>query len=263
MTDERDRPDRPAIHSSEGVRLGETVAGPLELSLAQARMVQCRIDHALSLVLDGDQAARVWVVRIEGPFSIVGHDRPVESFGSDGPPSSWGPAIDVLLHAVVLAATVSADGTLTLQLEGGRAVKVPAMEQWEAWKVTGPGDALVVCGPDGQLSRWGAPPDMSMLPDDVRAGARVRENGEVEWRLAHATRAINGLADAGLVVLGLDLRSYPGGKTFEVPWSSFEPGDSTDREAADAGRHAALNALARENFAEHTDHAEWILVTWR
>ena len=102
-----------------------------------------------------------------------------------------------------------------------------------------------------------------MLPDQVRDRARFRENGEVEWRLADAARAINALADAGLIVLGLDLRSYPDGHTMEVAWSSFEPDRDAGVEAnVEDGRRAALDALVRDNFAENAEYAEWILITW-
>ena len=107
------------------------------------------------------------------------------------------------------------------------------------------------------------PRDLSRLPDGVRASARVRENGEVEWPLAEVTGAIDALADDGRVILGLDLRSYPDGETVEVPWSSFEPGDSIGATAVEAGRSAAHAALARENFAELREYAEWVLITWR
>jgi hypothetical protein len=107
-------------------------------------------------------------------------------------------------------------------------------------------------------------PDLSVVPEDLRDSARVRENGEVEWALADAPRVINALADAGFVVLGLDLRSYPDGQTVEAPWSSFEPEDGLGPATnVEAGRRAALDALARGNLAEHVDRAEWILVTWR
>lgn len=103
-----------------------------------------------------------------------------------------------------------------------------------------------------------------MLPEDVRGRARVEENGEVEWRLADAPQAINALAAAGHVVLGLDLRSYPDGQTFEVPWSDFRPDGAGSAEAnVEASRQAALHKLAPESLAEFADEAEWILITWR
>jgi Family of unknown function (DUF6188) len=148
---------KPTIYDSTGVvRVGETIAGPLELSLASARVTQCRSDYAFSLVLEEDAPARHWIVRIEGPFSLVGSDYRTETFGADGPPSAWGAAIDVLLHATLIAATVAPGGTLTLSFENGQQVEVRAHEQWEAWQVEGPDELRLVCGPGGELSRWAA-----------------------------------------------------------------------------------------------------------
>jgi hypothetical protein len=106
--------------------------------------------------------------------------------------------------------------------------------------------------------------DLSALPTDVRESAHVLDNGEVEWRPADARAAINALAATGHVVLGLDLRSYPDGPTFEVPWSIFKPVQTMDMDAnIEAGRQVALNALARDNFTEFADYAEWIRITWQ
>jgi hypothetical protein len=106
--------------------------------------------------------------------------------------------------------------------------------------------------------------DLSVLPADIRESAHVLANGEIEWRLADVPQAINALAAAGCVILGLDLRSYPDGKTMEVPWSSFEPVASMDIDAnVEAGRQAALDALARDNFAENAIYAECVRATWQ
>ena len=62
------------------------------------------------------------------------------------------------------------------------------------------------------------------------------------------------------MVLGLEVRSYPGGQTFEVSWSSFEPDDERGAEAnVEAGRRTAVDSLVRDNFAEHANYTEWIL----
>ena len=98
--------------------------------------------------------------------------------------------------------------------------------------------------------------DLASLPPDVVETAHVDDNGEVWWRLEHTERAINALADAGLVILGLDLREYDdGGHFLEVAWSAFQPTGSDDVEC---GRAAALAALARPN---RTGNA--VLVTWQ
>jgi len=51
--------------------------------------------------------------------------------------------------------TVDEDGTLRLIFDRGWTVDVPPNPHYEAWQIAGPGNALVVCGPDGgTLSVW-------------------------------------------------------------------------------------------------------------
>ena len=94
------------------------------------------------------------------------------------------------------------------------------------------------------------------LPDEVVAAATVDSNGEVRWPVDQAPAAISALADAGQVILGLDVRAYEeDGRFIEVAWSSFEPDGYDDIEH---GRDAALVALQRPD-----PPGESILVTWR
>jgi len=94
------------------------------------------------------------------------------------------------------------------------------------------------------------------LPALVRSAANVQDNGEVVWPLDHAAEAINALADAGQVVLGLDVRDYDGtGRFIEVAWSSFDPDGLDDVER---GRGHALAALQRPGMPGSS-----ILITWQ
>ena len=93
--------------------------------------------------------------------------------------------------------------------------------------------------------------DLDVLPGPLRASARVEPNGEVAWSLADAPAVINALADAGRLVLGLDLRSYEGGQTFEVPLSDHSG------ESVEPARREALAALQRDDIP-----GEWVLITW-
>lgn len=98
--------------------------------------------------------------------------------------------------------------------------------------------------------------DMAALPAAVQRAAHTDEHGETTWRIEAAVSAIQALAEAGRVVLGLDVREYAIDGTFtEAAWSSYEPTGNGDPEAAGA---AALEALSREHLP-----GEWILVTWR
>jgi hypothetical protein len=110
--------------------------------------------------------------------------------------------------------------------------------------------------------------DLSLLPEDVRARARIAANGEVSWPIADAGTAIESLADAGLVILGIDVQRYDDqGHTWETAWSDFSTTDCYgqaqvgDRSALiEASRLHALHALARDETA---DFGDWIRVSWQ
>jgi len=55
----RGSPTRPEMHDSKGdVRIGQTVAGPLQPPLEGGRVEQCRLDDAFSLMLDTSTGRR-------------------------------------------------------------------------------------------------------------------------------------------------------------------------------------------------------------
>lgn len=94
--------------------------------------------------------------------------------------------------------------------------------------------------------------DLARLPDPVRQAARVQSNGEVLWSVSDVAVAIRSLADAGLVILGTDVRDYDAdGRFTEIAWSDH---DGTDLVEA---RDAALAAVQSENLPSN-----WVLVTW-
>ncbi|NQY58045.1 MAG: hypothetical protein HRT86_16465 [Ilumatobacteraceae bacterium] len=88
----------------------------------------------------------------------------------------------------------------------------------------------------------------------------MADGAEVMWRRADVADAIDALADAGKVVLGLDLRRVDAdGRFIELAWSAFEPtGDDDCR----TGRLAALSALERVDADGRVNEFEWVLVTW-
>jgi len=109
--------------------------------------------------------------------------------------------------------------------------------------------------------------DLALLPGDVRARARIDPNGEVSWPISEASHAISCLADAGFVILGLDVRWYDDqGHIHENAWSALSNADYDQGLASgkaaliELGRDQALQALARERIWEF---GNWILVTWQ
>jgi hypothetical protein len=149
----RENVPAPTIRDSETARVGETVEGPLQLPIETGRVEQCCLDNAFTLLVE--VSAQWWNLRIEGSFALVSEAQPLMSFKDEkAPPSSWGPAVDVLLHNTVTEAHVASGGTLSLVFADGYRLDVPPSPQWEAWQLSGPQEQFIVCGPDGQLSRW-------------------------------------------------------------------------------------------------------------
>lgn len=112
--------------------------------------------------------------------------------------------------------------------------------------------------------------DLTALPESMRSSAiRVNSGREVMWPFADVVAAVDALAAADRVILGLDLRSdgpeaQTGSMTplaTEVPLSSF---DSTDPSTAvEASRAAAITALQRPIVAELVAEGYlWVLITW-
>jgi hypothetical protein len=155
MKEPSKQPVRPTMISADGVRVGESIAGPLDLPLAKAAVTQCRVDRGFTLVLDElDAVGRVWTVRIDGPFRLADADKHRTAFDDDARPSAWGPAIDAVLDATLIDAIVAADGGLSLRFDTGHQLGVPPQRAYEAWQVTGPDGFLAVCEPGGGVSRW-------------------------------------------------------------------------------------------------------------
>lgn len=94
--------------------------------------------------------------------------------------------------------------------------------------------------------------DLTVLSAGLQSRVRIDDDGEVSWQLGDAPAVIHELSQAGLVVLGLDIREYyEDGSFLEIPWSVYEGADPV------ASRDAALQALAREQVP-----GEWVLITW-
>ena len=95
--------------------------------------------------------------------------------------------------------------------------------------------------------------DLGVLSDELRSQARVDPNGEVSWHVRDAPAALSELAEAGRVVLGLDMRDYDDDGTFlEIAWSVYNGADPVE------AREAAAEALGRDGLP-----GEWALITWR
>ncbi|MCP9488807.1 MAG: YtzH-like family protein [Solirubrobacteraceae bacterium MAG38_C4-C5] len=122
-------------------------------------VVQCRIDHAFTLVIGSGPGS--FEVRIEQPFEVLGWvdgGQPVSlSLEDEDGPSALAPALSVL-HAALEAALAFKDGRLELWFADGRWLRVPAVEQFEAWTLVGPDGLRLVSLPGGEVAVWSPQP---------------------------------------------------------------------------------------------------------
>lgn len=94
--------------------------------------------------------------------------------------------------------------------------------------------------------------DLDVLSVELQSVAHVDDNGEVFWHVRDTPAVLHELAQAGRVVLGLDVRDYDEDRRFvEVAWSVYEGAEPIE------ARDAALAALERGHLP-----GKWVLVTW-
>lgn len=123
------------------------------VSLSGCTVIQCRIDHAFTLVISGARGA--FELRIEEPFVLrrmVDGGQPL-SVRLDGDRTDLAPAL-ALLHADVEDAVAFKDGRLELGFTDGGILRVPSSDQFEAWSLVGPGDLRLVALVGGEVAVW-------------------------------------------------------------------------------------------------------------
>jgi hypothetical protein len=108
------------------------------------------------------------------------------------------------------------------------------------------------------------PRDLTFLPQEVqRTARRITDGREVMWPRGEAPSAIEALATAGRIVLGLDLRRYDSDAAFvEAAWSSFEPSSAPDSFNVEAARRTAMDGLQRADGGNWEQY-DWVVITWK
>lgn len=116
------------------------------LPFAGMAVSQLRVDHQLTLLLDGDAQ-----ITVEQRFSLtLGQAEPVDL---DPDKQDVAPAI-ALFGACVTEAIAGKNGTLRVAFDNGAVLAVPPDPGYEAWGVTGPGGLRMVATPGGELAVW-------------------------------------------------------------------------------------------------------------
>ncbi len=123
------------------------------LALESHEVVQCRVDYAFTLVIDGPSGGLE--VRIQQPFELLpGADggNPV-LVNLSGDPSALAPGLG-LWRAELVEALAFKDGRLELRFAERDRLRVPACEEFEPWTLVGPAGLRLVSMPGGELAVW-------------------------------------------------------------------------------------------------------------
>ncbi|MEC3979563.1 DUF6188 family protein [Amycolatopsis sp. H20-H5] len=112
-----------------------------ELPYQGMSVTQLKIDHSLTLLLDGGAQ-----IVIEGVAFLDG-------VRLDPDRQDVVPAL-ALFEARVRSAVAAGTGELRVEFEDSRRLTVAPDPRYEAWNVAGPGALRVVCVPGGDLTVW-------------------------------------------------------------------------------------------------------------
>ncbi|ORA51976.1 hypothetical protein BST22_13730 [Mycolicibacterium chubuense] len=120
----------------------------MDLGLGGKRLRSVLIEHSVLL-----QLSEGHFVLIASPFTLVREGMLVAFSPEEDPDEAFGP-IRQLIRRAVVEATADESGLLRICFGDGTALQVPSDDAYEAWNVSGPGGALVVCMPGGELAVW-------------------------------------------------------------------------------------------------------------
>lgn len=120
----------------------------MDLGLSGKSVVSQQIEYSVAMYLtDG------YFIRLDGPFTLLLHDRRIAITPDSDPPEHFDPVRD-LVGQVVTESVVDESGVLSLSFDtGARIVSVPG-GQYESWTMAGPKGRMVVSMPSGELAVW-------------------------------------------------------------------------------------------------------------
>lgn len=120
----------------------------MDLGLSGKSVVSQQIEYAVAMYLtDG------YFIRLDGPFTLLLHDRRIVITPDSDPPEVFDPVRD-LVGQVVTESVVDESGVLSLSFDTDvRIVSVPD-GHYESWTMAGPNGEMVVSMPSGELAIW-------------------------------------------------------------------------------------------------------------
>ncbi|MGE2732516.1 DUF6188 family protein [Mycolicibacterium vaccae] len=108
------------------------------------------IDYTLRMQLSDEH-----FIVIESTFNVDSSGTSVLLSPEEDADEAFQP-IRQLVGQTVKEAAADEAGTLRVSFSDGTRFEVPPDDDYEAWNVSGPGGALVVCVPGGELAIWSA-----------------------------------------------------------------------------------------------------------
>lgn len=111
-------------------------------------ILQVRLDHAITLILDGD-----FEIRIECPFVYAADDYET-MIVPDSPEAAQLAVVRSVLGATIDKSHVEGDGSLRISIRKGGEFRVPPDASFEAWTIRGPSGYLALCTPGGEVAYW-------------------------------------------------------------------------------------------------------------
>jgi hypothetical protein len=127
------------------------VAHTRDLPLGGCTVIQCSIDWGFTLRLARE--ADTFEIRVEQPFTFTTSAGEILTVQPEEDPTTLGPVLTITRTSVV-ASHISSSGNLELCFADDSSMDVPPSADFEAWSLTGPHGLRIVCGPNGEITKW-------------------------------------------------------------------------------------------------------------
>ncbi|MGE2736061.1 DUF6188 family protein [Mycolicibacterium vaccae] len=119
-----------------------------DLGLSGTVLESVLIDYTLRM-----QFSEVYFIVVGSPFSATLAGEHISLSPEEDADEAFRPIYE-LVGETVQDAVADDSGTLRVRFRNGTQLEVPPDEEYEAWNVSGPNGALVVCMPGGELAIW-------------------------------------------------------------------------------------------------------------
>ena len=134
----------------------------MDLGLGGRTVHAASIEYTLGLRLSGER-----FVVVESPFAIHSGGQ-TWSLSPEMYPDDVVQPVQLLVGLTAQEAVSDESGALRVRFDHGTRLDVPPDEAYEAWNMSGPNGALVVCTPGGQLAIWSPREDSALAGDPAR-----------------------------------------------------------------------------------------------